>query len=249
MSLLTIDRLSAGYGKLVVLHEVSLAVAPGQFLAILGPNGSGKSTLVKSVFGLTQLFRGSIKLDGTELVGLATESIGQHGLAYVPQRGNIFTTMTVKENLMLSVRQLGRSQASRALAETFDMFPILAERQKQPSGQLSGGERQMLAIAIGLLSQPRIMLLDEPSAGLAPLFVTEIFRQLSRLAGVGITLVVVEQNARSILQWCDDAYILREGRLVFQGSAADTLADEETIKSYLGVGGTTSLLPGTTTSG
>ncbi|MDH3675669.1 MAG: ATP-binding cassette domain-containing protein, partial [Anaerolineae bacterium] len=152
MSLLTIDRLSAGYGKLVVLHEVSLAAAPGQFLAILGPNGSGKSTLVKSVFGLTQLFRGSIKLDGTELVGLATESIGQHGLAYVPQRGNIFTTMTVKENLLLSVRQLGRSQASRALDETFDMFPILAERQKQPSGQLSGGERQMLAIAIGLLS-------------------------------------------------------------------------------------------------
>lgn len=240
---MTIDRLSAGYGKLKVLHQVSLVVEPGQFLAVLGPNGSGKSTLVKSVFGLTTIFRGSIKLAGLELAGVATEKISQHGIAYVPQRDNIFTSLTVKENLLLAVRQMGRVQAGQAVGETYDMFPILQERQKQHAGQLSGGERQMLAIAIGWLSRPRLMLLDEPSAGLAPLFVTDIFRQLSRLGDAGITLVVVEQNARSILQWCDHAYILREGQIVFQGSAAETLADEETVKSYLGVGGTTSLLP------
>jgi branched-chain amino acid transport system ATP-binding protein len=240
---MTIDRLTAGYGKLKVLHQVSLVVEPGQFLAVLGPNGSGKSTLVKSVFGLTTIFRGSIKLAGLELAGVATEKISQHGIAYVPQRDNIFTSLTVKENLLLAVRQMGRVRAGQAVGETYDMFPILQERQKQHAGQLSGGERQMLAIAIGWLSRPRLMLLDEPSAGLAPLFVTDIFRQLSRLGDAGITLVVVEQNARSILQWCDHAYILREGQIVFQGSAAETLADEETVKSYLGVGGTTSLLP------
>lgn len=236
MSQLTIVQLRAGYGKLEVLHGVSLVVEQGQFLAILGPNGSGKSTLVKSVYGLTTIFSGSIKLNGVELVGRPTETIGGYGLAYVPQQQNIFTSMTVRENLLLAVRKLGKAEAGRGLAQTFDMFPLLLERQKQRAGQLSGGERQMLAIAMGYVSQPRLILLDEPSAGLAPLFVTEIFRQLRRLCDAGITLLVVEQNARSLLQWCDRAYILREGQVAFHGSAAATLADEETIKSYLGVG-------------
>lgn len=238
MSLLTIDDLSAGYGKLVVLHQVSLAVESGQFLAILGPNGSGKSTLVKSIFGLTNVFEGSVKFNGIELLGLATERVGSYGLAYVPQRESIFTSMTVRENLLLAVRNMGRVRANQALAEAFEMFPILKERQKQHSGLLSGGERQMLAIALGWLARPQLMLLDEPSAGLAPLFVTEIFKQLRRLCEDGITLVVVEQNARSILRWCDYTYILREGQVAFEGTAADVLADEETVKSYLGVGRT-----------
>jgi branched-chain amino acid transport system ATP-binding protein len=237
MSLLTIEQLSAGYGKLIVLHEVSLAVEAGQFLAILGPNGSGKSTLVKSIFGLTTISAGSIRMRDQELVGLPTESIGRHSLAYVPQRENIFASLTVRENLLLAVRQLRREPARQALAATFAMFPILQERQNQPGGLLSGGERQMLAIAIGWLSDPQLMLLDEPSAGLAPLFVTEIFKQLRRLGDSGITLVVVEQNARSILRWCDYAYILREGQLAFDGTATEILADEETVKGYLGVGG------------
>lgn len=236
MSLLTIEHLNAGYGKLMVLHDVNLAVEAGQFLAILGPNGSGKSTLVKSVFGLTHIFDGSIKMKGQELLGLPTERIGSYGLAYVPQRQNIFTSMTVKENLLLASRRLNGRDAAQALSETVEMFPVLAERQSQSAGQLSGGERQMLAIAIAWLLRPQLMLLDEPSAGLAPLLVTEIFKQLRRLCEAGLTLVVVEQNARSILRWCDAAYILREGQIVFYGSAAETLADEETVKSYLGVG-------------
>jgi branched-chain amino acid transport system ATP-binding protein len=234
--LLIIERLSAGYGKLEVLHDIGLKVEAGRFTAILGPNGSGKSTLVKSVFGLTQIFGGSIRLEGQELVGLATETISHYGLAYVPQRENIFPSLTVQENLLLAGRQLDKTQVKQAVAEIFKIFPVLVERQKQVARLLSGGERQMLAIALGRLSRPRLMLLDEPSAGLAPLFVKEIFKQLRFLCEEGITLVVVEQNARSLLEWCDEAYILREGRIAFHGSAADTLADPETVKSYLGVG-------------
>ncbi len=236
MTLLTIHQLTAGYGKLEVLHGVDLAVAKGQFTAILGPNGSGKSTLVKSIFGLTRIFSGAITLDQTPLVGLPTETIGRYGLAYVPQRENVFTGMTVQENLLLAVRQMKKGAAEAALAEVYQIFPILEQRQKQRGGRLSGGERQMLAISLAWLSRPRVMLLDEPSAGLSPLFVKEIFRVLRQLSQAGLTLVVVEQNARSVLRWCDYAYVLREGRVAFQGSAANILADEETVKGYLGVG-------------
>lgn len=233
--MLRIHQLNAGYGKLQILHDVSLTVESGQFVAILGPNGSGKSTLLKSIFGLTDVLGGEVRLEGTPLLGKPTEAICKQGIAYVPQRENVFTSMTVQENLLLAVRKLSRSDAERALAEASEHFPILADRQLQKAGQLSGGERQMLAIAIGWLSHPHIMLLDEPSAGLAPLFVTAVFRTLQKLCQQGITLVVVEQNARSILRWCDYAYVLREGQIVFQGTADEILADEETVKGYLGV--------------
>ncbi len=236
MSLLAIDGLTAGYGKLTVLRDVNLAVEHRQFVAVLGPNGSGKSTLVKSVFGMTDISAGSIEMDGTSLIGSPTEAVGRHGIAYVPQRENIFTSLTVRENLLLAVRQLDNAEAEAALRDAFELFPILKERQAQRAGQLSGGERQMLAIAIGWLSRPRLMLLDEPSAGLAPKLVKDIFRLLRRLCDDGITLVVVEQNARSVLRWCDYAYILREGQIAFEGTAEEILADEETAKGYLGVG-------------
>lgn len=234
-SLLTIDNLSAGYGKLEVLHQIDLAVEPGQFVAVLGPNGSGKSTLIKSIYGLTHIIAGSIRINQTELVGRPTEEIGRQGLAYVPQTQNVFTSLTVRENLQLAVRHLNRSASETALADAFELFPILQSRQPQRAGQLSGGERQMLATALGWLSQPHLMMLDEPSAGLSPLFVTEIFRLLRHLCDSGITLIVVEQNARSLLRWCDYAYILREGQIAFQGTTAAVMADEETVKSYLGV--------------
>ncbi len=236
MGLLTIDRLRAGYGKLIVLHEVSLAVERGQFVAILGPNGSGKSTLLRSIFGLADVFGGSITLEGVSLLGLPTEAISQYGIAYVPQRENVFTSLSVRENLLLAIHRLGKADVAENLNRAFEMFPILRERQRQRAGQLSGGERQMLAIAMGWLARPRLMLLDEPSAGLAPILVKEIFRLLRELCAGGIALVVVEQNARSVLRWCDYAYVLREGQIAFQGSAADILADEETVKGYLGVG-------------
>ncbi len=236
MALLTIDHLTAGYGKLEIVHDLSLAVEAGQFVGVFGPNGSGKSTLIKSVFGLTRLFGGAILLDNTPLHGRPTESISTYGIAYVPQMQNVFTAMIIRENLLLAGRRVPQAELHRRLDETFEMFPILRERQGQRAGQLSGGERQMLAIAIAFMQRPRLMLLDEPSAALSPLLVTEIFKQLRRLSERGITLVVVEQNARSLLRWCDYGYVLREGQIVFQGSAEAILRDEETTKSYLGVG-------------
>lgn len=235
--MLTIQNLTAGYGKLRILEDITLAITPGTFTAILGPNGSGKSTLLKSIYGICDVFDGEARLGETRLTGLPTELVGRQGIAYVPQRENIFAGMTVAENLSLAVRALDRDQRDRALGEAYGLFPILAERRAQRAGQLSGGERQMLAMAMGWLSRPQVMLLDEPSAGLAPLFVSEIFRTLQTLCATGITLVVVEQNARSVLRYCDYAFVLREGRLAFQGRAAAILADEETVKSYLGVGG------------
>ncbi len=234
--MLAVSNLNAGYGSLTVIHDLSLTVETGRFTAILGPNGSGKSTRLKSIFGLTRIFSGSIRVKDQELVGLSPEDIRQRAIAYVPQRNNIFTAMTVRENLLLAVRQMGRQAAHDALAQTYSLFPTLDKRQNQRAGQLSGGERQMLAIAIGWLLRPRLMLLDEPSAGLAPLLVTEVFRTLQTLRDQGITLVVVEQNARSVLRWCDDVFILREGQLAFYGTAQECLADEETIKTYLGTG-------------
>ncbi len=232
--MLIIDQLDAGYGKLQILHGLSLSVEAGQLVGVFGPNGSGKSTLIKSVFGLTTVFGGTIRLDGTVLNDVPTEKISAYGVAYVPQTQNVFTSMTIRENLLLAGRRLDPGQLDRSLADVFEMFPALSERQSQRAGQLSGGERQMLAISIGFAPRPRLMLLDEPSAALAPKLVAEIFSQLRRLCDQGITLVVVEQNARSLLRWCDYGYVLREGQIAFQGAAADILADEETAKSYLG---------------
>ena len=241
--MITVDRLTAGYGKLEILQDLSLAFAPGQFTAVLGPNGSGKSTLMKAIMGLNTIFGGSIQHDGRQLIGMPTEEISRLGIAYVPQRENIFDELSVLENLQLGARALARESASAALKELLQIFPILGRRQSQRAVTLSGGEHQMLAIAIAWLSRPQIMLLDEPSAGLAPAVAADVFRILQDLKERGggsvstrpITLVVVEQNARRVLQYCDYAFVLREGRLAFEGGAEDCLRDEEMIKGYLGV--------------
>ncbi len=233
--MIKVDSLTAGYGKLEILQDLSLTFADMQFSAVLGPNGSGKSTLMKAIMGINNIFGGSIQLDGRELVGLRTEEISKMGIAYVPQRENIFNEMTVLENLQLGVRSLPREQRQDSLDELFKLFPILGRRRSQRAGLLSGGEHQMVAIAIAWLSRPAIMLLDEPSAGLAPAIASDVFRVLQDLRQQGITLVVVEQNARRVLQYCDYAFVLREGRLAFEGTAEACLQDEETIKGYLGV--------------
>ena len=233
--MITIDRLTAGYGKLEILQDLSLTFAAQQFSAVLGPNGSGKSTLMKAIMNLNTVFGGSIQLRERELIGMPTEAISRLGIAYVPQRENIFDELTVLENLQLGARSLPKGDRPAALQELLEIFPILGRRGAQQAGLLSGGEHQMLAIAIAWLSKPTIMLLDEPSAGLAPAIASDVFRVLQELRGQGISLIVVEQNARRVLQYCDYAFVLREGVLVFQGTAEECLQDEETIKSYLGV--------------
>ncbi len=233
--MIQVHNLTAGYGKLEILQDLSLSFGARQLSAVLGPNGSGKSTLMKAIMGINRIFAGSIQLEDRELVGMPTEAISSLGLAYVPQRENIFDELTVLDNLQLGSRSLPGDERASALDELLELFPILGRRQTQRAGLLSGGEHQMLAIAIGWLSQPRIMLLDEPSAGLAPVVALEVFSVLKELGQQGITLIVVEQNARRILQYCDHAYVLREGRLAFESTAAECLADEETIKGYLGL--------------
>src|SRR5271165_3574959 len=187
MALLSINQLSAGYGKLQILYDISLDIESGQFIGIFGPNGSGKSTLIKTVFGLTRTFAGTIVFDSVALNGLPTEKISSRGIAYVPQTQNVFTGMSVRENLQLAGRQLTREQLAKGLKSAFEMFPVLHDRQSQRTGSLSGGERQMLAISIAFITRPRLMLLDEPSAALSPLLVTEIFRQLRHMRDQGIT--------------------------------------------------------------
>lgn len=233
--MITIQSLHAGYGKLEILHDINLTFAGKQFTTVLGPNGSGKSTLMKSILGITTIHSGSIQFQQQELVGIRTEHISKLGIAYVPQRENVFTDLTVRENLQLGARTLPRDARSTALEEVHDLFPILGKRERQKAGLLSGGERQMVAMAIAWLTRPTIMLLDEPSAGLAPAVANEVFRVLQVLSQQGMTLVVVEQNARRILQFCDYAFVLREGQLAFQGTAEACLNDEETIKGYLGI--------------
>ena len=233
--MITVDSLTAGYGKLEILQDLSLTFRDEHFTAVLGPNGSGKSTLMKAIMGANTIFGGSIQLDRNQLVGMRTEDISRLGIAYVPQRENIFDELTVLENLQLGMRSLPRDLQKYALNETLRTFDILGRRLSQRAGLLSGGEHQMLAIAIARLSRPTIMLLDEPSAGLAPAIASDVFTTLQNLSKQGITLVVVEQNARRILQFCDYAFVLREGRLAFQGTAEACLRDEETIKGYLGV--------------
>ncbi len=233
--MITIRKLTAGYGKLEILQGLSLTFADQQFSAVLGPNGSGKSTLMKAIMNLNTVFGGSIQLRDRELIGEPTEAISRLGIAYVPQRENIFDELTVQENLQLGARILPKADRPTTMQELLDIFPILGRRGAQQAGLLSGGEHQMLAIAIAWLSKPTIMLLDEPSAGLAPAIATDVFRVLQELQQQGMTLIVVEQNARRVLQYCDYAFVLREGMLVFQGSAEECLRDEETIKSYLGV--------------
>lgn len=233
--MLAINQLTAGYEKLHIVHDVSLTVPHGQFAGIIGPNGSGKSTLIKSIFGLTRIFGGQILFEGRAIHDLPAEAIHRRGLAYVPQSHNVFAPMTVRENLQLALRGQGKDDARVALAEAYEQFPVLKERHAQRAGLMSGGERQMLAVAMAWLSRPRLMLLDEPSAGLSPRMVGEVFRKLRELQTRGLTLVVVEQNARSLLQVCDYVYIMREGRIALHGTAQMMLADDAIAKRYLGV--------------
>ena len=232
---LELDRVSSGYGGAPVLHEVSLTVGAGEIVALIGANGAGKSTLLNTVMGLVPLTSGDIRFDGGSIAQKPTPAIVRAGLAQVPERRQLFGTMTTEENLRLGAYvRSDRAAVVPSLEEQFRQFPILGERRRQAAQTLSGGEQQMLAIARALMSKPRLLLLDEPSLGLAPLIVARIMNQIVALREAGGTVLVVEQNARAALDIADRGYVLENGRITVAGRAAELLGNSAVQDAYLG---------------
>ena len=232
--LLAVEGLTAGYGKAEVLHGVSLSVAARQIVAIVGPNGAGKTTLMHAVMGLMPR-AGTVTLGG-ESAGDAGWLVGR-GVVLVPETRALFTDMSVEDNLELGAFarwRRGERDLAPAMADVFSIFPRLQERRRQAAGTLSGGERQMLALGRALMGQPRLLLLDEPSLGLAPLIVRDIFRVIEALRDRGIAILLVEQNARAALQVADYGYVLEMGRVALHGPADELAADPRVIETYLG---------------
>ena len=233
--LLLAEGLTGGYGKLDILHDVSLTVNAGEIVSIIGPNGAGKSTAFKTIVGFLRPRQGTVSFDGEDITGLRPDLVLRRGLAYVPQGRVVFPDMTVLENLEMGayIEREG-ARVAAALERVYALFPILHERRAQRAGTMSGGEQQMVAIARALMTSPRLILLDEPSLGLSPKFVTLIFDKLLEMKRAGFTLTVVEQNATRALGIADRAYVLELGRNRFEGPGPRLLTDPEVKRLYLG---------------
>ncbi|HET9078392.1 MAG TPA: ABC transporter ATP-binding protein [Acidimicrobiales bacterium] len=236
---LAVDRLAAGYGAAPVLQQVALRCAPGQLVAVLGSNGAGKSTLMKAIAGLVRPSSGSVVLDGTDLAGLDAPAVARHGLVMVPEGRALFTGMTVWDNLLVGAYLYRRDRARirEQLDRVVTLFPRLGERRVQDVGTLSGGEQQMVALGRALMGRPRILLLDEPSLGLAPVVFQSLLEEIAKLRTSGTGVVLVEQNVRSTLRYADYAYLLQRGRVVAEGTAAEIGRHDLVESSYL-AGGT-----------
>jgi branched-chain amino acid transport system ATP-binding protein len=232
-ALLSVQSLDAGYGDLQILTDVDMFVSDEEYVTIVGPNGAGKSTVMKSIFGLTNVMDGVIDFDGDDLAGLDPEDIIHYGLGYVPQNENVFAGLTVRENLEMGAYILDDLPEDR-LESVFDRFPILRERDQQKAGTLSGGQRQMLAMGRALMLDPDLLMLDEPSAGLAPDLVDEMFDRIDRINESGTAVLMVEQNAKEALRRCDRGYVLVDGQNRYVDSGDALLADEQVRQDFLG---------------
>jgi branched-chain amino acid transport system ATP-binding protein len=236
--MLRLRNVDAGYGKLAVLRRVTIHVSAGEIVTIVGANGAGKTTLLETVAGLVRARAGELVFDGQPIGRLATERIVARGCSLVPEGRQVFATMPVRENLLLGghvqYARGKRHEVAEDLERAYALFPILRERAGQLAGTLSGGEQQMLAIGRALMARPRLLMLDEPSMGLAPLVVKEIFAILRRVREAGTTVLLVEQNARSALRIADRGYVLETGRIVLQGTAEELLANRDVQRAYLG---------------
>lgn len=237
--MLRVRNLKCYYGKIRAINGVSLSVRPGELIALIGANGAGKSTLLQAVCGLISQWEGEIELEKRSLRGLKAPTIVERGLSLVPEGRLLFPPMSVLDNLRLGAYLRYRRREQRALiAEDLErvmaLFPVLQERAVQPAGTLSGGEQQMLAIGRALMARPRLLLLDEPSMGLAPFLVRLILDTLVQLKQEGMTILLIEQNARAALQIADRGYVLENGQIVLEGAAADLLADQDVKRAYLG---------------
>ncbi len=235
--ILAVSALVSGYDPGVpIVRGASMTVAPGEIVVILGPNGAGKSTFIKSIAGLVPKVSGSVRLEGREIASVPAHRLVHEGLAFVPQTENVFGLMSVEDNLLLAAGILPKAARAGRLQDMFDMFPDLARQRKLPAGRLSGGQRQMVAVARALMVSPRVIMLDEPSAGLSPKLVEQVFVNLAAGRRAGVTVVLVEQNAKAALAIADRAYILAEGRNAHEGGAKDLWNDPAIAALYLGGG-------------
>ncbi|MFF5369636.1 ABC transporter ATP-binding protein [Streptomyces sp. NPDC013187] len=231
---LAADDIVAGYVPGVdVLRGCSVEVRPGEVVGVIGPNGAGKSTLVKAVFGLLRVRGGTVRLRGEDVTGRPAHELVRRGVGYVPQLQNVFPTLTVEENLRMGV-YLRPKDHTRRVTAIEELFPVLADRRRQKAGAMSGGERQMLAMARALMMEPQLLLLDEPSAGLSPLHQDHVFDRCRMINSAGVAVLMVEQNARRCLQLCDRGYVLDQGRNAYTGTGTALLHDEKVIELYLG---------------
>lgn len=235
-ALLEVDGIRAAYDRVDVLHGVSLAVAPGSITCILGANGAGKSTLIRAILGLTPPHTGAIRFEGQPIHGLPTHRVIGRGIACIPEGRKVFPKMTVEENLRVGAYQMGdAAEVARRIEQAYELFPRLKERRTQLAGTMSGGEQAMVSIGRGLMAQPRLLIIDEPSLGLSPLYVKENFRIIGDInARLGITVMLVEQNVRQTLAIAHHGYVLSQGRLVAQGTAQALADNEEVRAAYFG---------------
>ncbi|MGD9414840.1 MAG: ABC transporter ATP-binding protein [Desulfobacterales bacterium] len=232
--MLTAENITAGYTTEVnILTDVNIRLESGQIVSVIGPNGAGKSTLLKSIFGILKPVKGKIRLKNEDITGLKPNNVAQKGISYVPQVDNVFPSLTIQENLEMGAF-IRDDDFSRRLNEIYELFPVLGERKKQKAGHLSGGQRQMVAMGRALMVDPTVLLLDEPSAGLAPNLVEMIFEKIISINKTGVSMIIVEQNAREALKMADYGYVLAMGRNVLDDTGDSLLANEEVGRLYLG---------------
>lgn len=234
--MMEIDGLNAGYGKLHILYDVNFRVGGNEMVAVLGPNGSGKSTLLKTIMGLTTIYSGRILFDGRDITKLRPDEKAKMGIAYLPQIGSVFTNLSVKENMIMAGLTVNKDEFNDRLEYSLNMFPFLKGCLDRKVKTLSGGERQMLAMAMALMRKPKILMFDEPTGNLAPKIAMDVFNKIVELRDqLGIAIVLVEQNAKRALEISDKAYLLVSGRIVFEGASKELLSHPELGKMYLGL--------------
>ncbi len=228
------DNMTGGYGAGAdILHDCTVAVEKGEIAVIVGPNGAGKSTAMKAVFGMLNLSEGAVRIAGQDITGLTPQDRVATGMAFVPQTSNIFTSLTVEENLEMGAF-LRRDDIQKTIEQVYDLFPILRDKRFQAAGELSGGQRQQVAVGRALMTQPNVLMLDEPTAGVSPIVMDELFDRIIEVAKSGISILMVEQNARQALAIADKGYVLVQGRNGFTGTGQELLDNPEVRKSFLG---------------
>ena len=233
MSFLIGESMTCGYGGADILHSCTVGVDPGEIAVVVGPNGAGKSTAMKAMFGMLDLREGRVMLDGSDISALAPQERVLHGMGFVPQNNNVFTSMTVEENLEMGAF-IRRDDISDTMAQVYDLFPLLRDKRRQPAGELSGGQRQQVAVARALMTQPKILMLDEPTAGVSPIVMDELFDRIIEVARTGIAILMVEQNAKQALNIADKGFVLVQGRNAYTDTGAALMANAEVRRAFLG---------------